>query len=175
MLTKKELSKYENSKQVTAALNKGLITEKDLIDAYRRLRSDVMSNIRRIQKSDIPFLTGKIPAPPTIKDITGVFGVDKRALLRETGQMLKFLHSKSYTRKQRVTQRKLAIESLEKRGIYITVNEWGKWREFMEWFKHTEYSALYDSDSQITQDVFEEGSNSTEWDRLFKEWKSNYG
>lgn len=175
MLTKAELSKYEDRNQVEAALRKGTISEKDLIGAYRRLRQDVMSNIRRIQKSDIPFLPGKVPAPPTIKDLTGALGVNKRALLYETGQMLKFLHSKSYTREQRKEQRKLAVESLAKHGINITESEWGKWREFIEWFKHTEYAALYDSDDQVVQDIFEEGSSSEEWDRLFKEWIAQHG
>ena len=175
MLTKAELAKYEDRNQVAAALRKGVISEKDLIGAYRRLRQDVMSNIRRIQKSDIPFLPGKIPAPPTIKDLTGALGVNQRALLYETGQMLKFLHSKSYTREQRKAQRKFAIESLAKHGIHIKESEWGLWREFMELFKHTEYAALFDSDEQVVQDIFAEGSRAEEWDRLFKEWVSEHG
>lgn len=170
MLTVESLKKYKNRTQLAADLRKGIITEKDLVSAYSRMRKNVMAQIKKIQKSDIPFLAGKIPAPPTVKDLTGALGINQKALLYETAEMLKFVRGKSYTMPQRREQRRKAVEALRARGIEIKETDWGKWREFIEWFKHTEYAALYDSDSEVTLDVFEHGSNSTEWNKLFREW-----
>ncbi len=175
MLTVKSLKKYTSRNQLAADIKKGKISEKELVSAYSRMRKNVMAQIRKIQKSDIPFLAGKVPAPPTVKELTGVLGINQRALLYETAEMLKFIQGKSYTLPQRRAQRKLAVESLAKHGIIIKESEWGKWREFIEWFKHTEYAALHDSDEQVVQDIFEQGSSSEEWDKLFKEWIDEHG
>lgn len=173
MLTVESLKKYTGRKQLAADINKGVITEKELASAYSRLRKNVMAQIRKIQKSDIPFLSGKIPAPPTIKDLRGPLGVNTKALLYETSEMLKFVKGKSYTMPQRKEQRRKAVAALNARGIEINESDWGKWREFIEWFKNTEYAALYDSDSEVTLEVFEQGSNSFDWNKLFKEWVNN--
>ena len=175
MLTVEYLKKYTGRKQLAADINKGVITEKELASAYSRLRKNVMAQIRKIQKSDIPFLAGKVPAPPTIKDLRGPLGVNTKALLYETSEMLKFVKGKSYTMPQRKEQRRKAVAALNARGIEINESDWGKWREFIEWFKNTEYAALYDSDSDVTQEIFEQGSSSLEWDKLFKEWIAEHG
>lgn len=175
MLTVESLKKYTSRNQLAADIKKGKISEKELLSAYSRMRKNVMAQIKKIQKSDIPFLAGKVPAPPTIKELTGAMGINQRALLYETAEMLKFVQGKSYTLPQRKVQRKKAVEILNARGINITESEWGKWREFIEWFRHTEYAALYDSDSEVTQEIFEQGSNSLEWDKLFKEWIAEHG
>ena len=175
MLTLESLKKYTSRNQLAADIKKGKITEKELVSVYSRMRKNVMAQIKKIQKSDIPFLAGKVPAPPTVKELRGALGVNQRALLYETAEMLKFVQGKSYTLPQRKAQRKKAVEILQARGINITESEWGKWREFIEWFRHTEYSALYDSDSEVTQEIFEQGSSSLEWDKLFKEWIAKHG
>lgn len=175
MLTVASLKKYTSRNQLAADLKKGKISEKELVSAYSRMRKNVMAQIKKIQKSDIPFLAGKVPAPPTVKELTGALGVNQKWLLYETVEMLKFVQGKSYTLPQRKVQRKKAVEMLNARGINITESEWGKWREFIEWFRHTEYAALYDSDSDVTQEIFEQGSSSLEWDKLFKEWIAEHG
>lgn len=175
MLTVESLKKYTSRNQLAADIKKGKISEKDLLGAYSRMRKNVMAQIRKIQKSDIPFLAGKVPAPPKVRELKGALGVNQKALLYETAEMLKFVQGKSYTLPQRKKQRRKAVEVLNARGIYITESDWGKWREFMEWFKNTEYAALYDSDDQVIQDIFEEGSSSVEWDILFKEWIAEHG
>ena len=175
MLTVESLKKYTSRNKLAADLKKGKITEKELVSVYSRMRKNVMAQIKKIQKSDIPFLAGKVPAPPTVKELRGALGINQRALLYETAEMLKFVQGKSYTLPQRKAQRKKAVEILKARGINITESEWGKWREFIEWFRHTEYSALYDSDSEVTQEIFEQGSSSLEWDKLFKEWIAKHG
>ena len=175
MLTVESLKKYTSRNQLAADIKKGKISEKELVSAYSRMRKNVMAQIKKIQKSDIPFLAGKVPAPPTVKELTGAMGINQKALLYETAEMLKFVQGKSYTLPQRKLQRKKAVKILNERGINITESEWGKWREFIEWFRHTEYAALYDSDSDVTQEIFEQGSSSLEWDKLFKEWIAEHG
>lgn len=175
MLTVESLKKYTSRNQLAADIKKGKISEKELVSAYSRMRKNVMAQIKKIQKSDIPFLAGKVPAPPTVKELTGALGLNQKALLYETAEMLKFVQGKSYTMPQRKEQRRKAVEALKARGIEINEADWSKWREFIEWFRHTEYAALYDSDSEVTQEIFEQGSSSLEWDKLFKEWIAEHG
>lgn len=170
MLTLAGLRKYQNYNDLVAALNKGAITEKDLRKVYSSFRKQIMGQIKTIQKSDIKFLPG---TAPTMRKVANI--ITSRDLVHEIATGLRFYHSRSYTRKQRVEQRQKAVEALSARGIDIPLERWDEWRQFMQWFYHTEYSALYDSDSDAVQEVFEQGSNAHEWERAFKEWKLNYG
>ena len=56
MLTVESLKKYTSRNQLAADIKKGKISEKELVNAYSRMRKNVMAQIRKIQKSDIPFL-----------------------------------------------------------------------------------------------------------------------
>lgn len=170
MLTLMGLRKYGGKNELVAALNKGEITEKDLRRVYSSFRKQIMSQIKSIEKSDIGFLPGTAPVMRKAANI-----ITTRDLVSEISQGLRFYHSKSYTRKQRVEQRDKAIQALAARGIDISPDRWNEWREFMQWFYHTEYSAIYDSDSDVVMEVFEQGSSAQEWERAFREWKLNYG
>ena len=167
-----KLKSFENKAQIAKAIKAGTYTESELRREYTKLRNQIVKQIKRTQASDIPYLPGKAPTPPTIKELTGPLGVNMQQMIYEAGQMVKLLHSKGYTRAGRVAQRKEAVAQLRKHGINIDIDDWGKWRRFMEWFKHTEFSALYDSSSEVTLDVFAQGSNAAEWEKLFKEWSN---
>lgn len=165
MITLSQLRKYTSRNELIAALNKGSITEKDLRGVYSAFRKQINAQAARIDKSDIPFLPGSNPSMRKLKNI-----ITTRDLVSEIADGLRFYHSKSYSRKGRVAQRQAAIKALNAHGINISVDNWGKWREFMEWFKHTEYSVLYDSDSEITMDVFNGGATVEQWERIFADF-----
>lgn len=170
MLTLEGLRKYTGKNDLIAALNKGVISEKDLRKVYSSFRKQINAQVKNIQKSDIKFLPG---TAPTMRKAANV--ITTRDLVSEIAQGLRFYHSKSYSRPQRVEQRRKSIEALAARGINIPIDRWDEWREFMQWFYHTEYAAKYDSDSGIVMEVFEQGSCAAEWERAFREWKLNYG
>lgn len=176
MLTLDQLRKYGAPKEgvrrsayndLIVALNKGEITEKDLRKKYSDFRKQIMSQIKNIEKSDIKFLPG---TAPTMRKAANL--ITTRDLVHEIATGLQFYHSKSYTQKQRKEQRKIAIEKLAEHGINIKESRWDEWRRFMQWFKSSSFAAIYDSDSAVTQMVFnsEEASTAQEWETLFLEW-----
>ncbi len=165
-----KLKSFINKNEIARAIQKKEYSEKELRKEYSRLRSQIVKQIKRTQASDLPYLPGKVPTPPTIKELTGPLGVNMQQLIYEAGEMVKLIHSKSYTREQRVAQRAMAVSIMNKRGINITVEQYADWRKFMEWFKQTEFSALYDSTSAETLDVFTEGSTAEQWELLVEEW-----
>ena len=176
MLTLDQLRKYGAPKEgvrrsayndLVVALNKGEITEKDLRKKYSAFRKQIMAQIKIIEKSDIKFLPG---TAPTMRKAANL--ITTRDLVHEIATGLQFYHSKSYSRQQRKEQRRLAIEKLVEHGINIKESQWDEWRHFMQWFKSSSFAAIYDSDSAVTQMVFnsEEASTAQEWETLFLEW-----
>lgn len=149
------------------ALNKGEITEKDLRKTYSRFRAQIMKQVKSVQQSDIKFLPG---TAPTMRKAANL--ITTRDLVHEIATGLQWYHSKSYSVKQRKEQRRVAIEKLAEHGIKIKVSQYDEWRRFMQWFKSSSFAAIYDSDSAVTQLVFnsEEASSSKEWVALFLEW-----
>lgn len=176
MLTLDALRKYGAPKEgvrrsayndLVVALNKGEISEKDLRKKYSEFRKQIMSQIKRIEKSDITFLPG---TAPTMRKAANL--ITTRDLVHEIATGLQFYHSKSYSITQRKEQRRVAIEKLAEHGIKIKVSQYDEWRRFMQWFKSSSFAAIYDSDSAVTQLVFnsESASTSQEWESLFIEW-----
>ena len=176
MLTLAQLRKYGAPKEgvrrsayndLIIALNKGEISEKELRKKYSEFRKQIMSQIKRIEKSDITFLPG---TAPTMRKAANL--ITTRDLVHEIATGLQFYHSKNYTIRQRKEQRRVAIEKLAEHGIKIKVSQYDEWRRFMQWFKSSSFAAIYDSDSDVTQLVFnsESASTSQEWESLFLEW-----
>ena len=169
MLTQVQLKSYQSRNELIAALNKGEFTIKELKSAYSTMRKNVISQVKRINKSDIPFLKGETPYPRKVRNL-----VTTADIINEVTDTLKFVNSKRYTMREREATRAKTIRTLNRRGIDIGKGDYLKWIEFITWFRHSEYSALYDSTSDIVFDVFEEGANSRDWAKLFKEWDGQY-
>ena len=94
-------------------------------------------------------------------------------LVEEISDLIRFASSARYTITERREIRDKALATLAKHGIVLDKADWMKWVNFMQWFKSTEYAALYDSDSDVVMDVFEQGSTAEEWERAFREWRAN--
>lgn len=168
MLTVDELLKYHNKAELVSALDRGEITEKDLSRVYSRFRKRINAQVKNImENSDIPFLEGMSPWMSKKVNL-----VTTNALVDQIAQGLRFITGKSYTIPQRKEQRRLAVAKLREHGIFINEKDWGEWRRFMAWFKRTEFAALYDSDSMVTQVVFNEEptATSTDWEKAFLDW-----
>lgn len=167
MLTVQGLLKYHNKRELVSAIDRGEISEKDLSRVYSSFRSRINAQVKRVQGSDIPFLQG---TSPWLSKKANLVTTD--AMVNQISQGLRFFHSKTYSITQRKEQRRIAVAKLKEQGIDISEKDWGLWRRFMAWFKQTEFSALYDSDSTVTQVVFntEKTASSAEWERAFSEW-----
>lgn len=165
----KKTGKYGGKNAILAAIKRGEVTEAELRDKYSDFRKQIMSQVKNVQSSDIPFLPGSVPSMKKARNLVG-----ERDLINELAEGLRFYHSKSYTRKQRVAQRTMALQKMKEHGIDITPDRYDDWRRFMQWFTHTEYATIADSDQKETLDIFEQGSTVEEWERLFKEYKENY-
>ena len=158
--------KYHSYNELVAAVDKGKLDVNDLRKIYSDFRSQIMKQVKSIQKSDIGFLPGNTPEMRKAKYL-----ITERDLLHELATGLKFYHSKSYTREQRQEQRKMALKKLAEHGIDIRPDQYDDWRRFMQWFKHTEYATIVDSDSPVTLEIFNAGSTVEEWERLFEAYK----
>lgn len=159
--------------QLVTALSKGEITEKELRRQYTVYSNLANAQIKRIEKSDVPFYTDK----PFFMKSRNI--VTTRALLHEIASLNKFTSSKNYTLSGRRATREKTLNTLRERyGISLSGDEYGRFIRFMEWFKNTELAVKYDSDADIVVDVFEatEGASPTQWEKLFSmfEQSSNY-
>lgn len=152
--------------QVVKMLSSGDVTMKELRKEYSRMRSIAQKRIGRIEKSAIPFTKGARPYFSKLSNI-----VTERDLVREYAELSRFIESPSTTAKGRREQRDKTIDTLQKRGFDVDKNNYMQFLNFIEWFKHSEYSAKYDSNSDIVQEVFDMASvtaGSREWKKLFK-------
>lgn len=171
MITLDQLAKYgSNPKsnayiEIEADLLLGNITHKELKQVYTRFRKRIMSQVARTRNSDIGFLPGNEPYMKKVSELE-----NNRDMVHQIADALRYYNSKSYTRKQRLEQRATAIAKLAEHGIHISPDQWDDWRRFIQWFKHTEFASKYDSDSQVTQEVFQKGSNAEEWEKAFREY-----
>lgn len=159
--------KYDSYNSLVAAINRGEISEKDIRKVYSSFRKRINEQVKRTQASDIPFLPGTSPYMSKAEYlITG------RDLVHEVAKGLRYYHSKSYSRAQRVAQRATAIEKLAEHGIVITVDQWDDWRRFSQWFESSSFSAIYDSDSAASQEVFKTDPTATgeDWKKAFLRW-----
>lgn len=152
--------------QVVKALSSGSTTMKELRKEYSRLRSIAQKRIGRIEKSAIPFTKG---ARPYFSKLINI--VTERDFVREYAELSRFIESPSSTAKGRRERRDKTIDTLQKRGFNVDKSNYMQFLNFIEWFKHSEYSAKYDSNSDIVQEVFDMASvtaGSREWKKLFK-------
>lgn len=169
MLTQESLLSYGNYNNLAAAVERGEVSVKDIRSAYSRLRSRANRQVKAISKSDVGFSRGEMNYFRTVRNL-----VTTRDLLHEVADAIRFANSARYTIRGRREIRDKAIETLQARGINVTAATWMEWIDFITWFKSTAYSALYDSDSSVVQEIFEQGSNPQEWERMFREWNANH-
>lgn len=159
--------KYDSYNSLVAAINRGELTEKDIRKVYSSFRKRINEQVKRTQASDIPFLPGNAPYMSKAENlITG------RDLVHEVAKGLRYYHSKSYSRAQRVAQRATAISKLAEHGIVITVDQWDDWRRFSQWLEASSFATLYDSDSDVSQEVFGDAPQATgeDWKVAFLRW-----
>lgn len=92
-------------------------------------------------------------------------------LLREIADVSKFLKSKKSTVTGLKETRKTLLDRLNEMGFDVSQADYINLIKFLKWFKASEFSMKYDSDSPVVAEVFsEEKSNPAEWRRLLEEY-----
>ena len=62
-----------------------------------------------------------------------------------------------------------AVKAIQdKMGFDISQDDYIKFRQFMEWFKGSQFAKLYDSDAPELPEAFEQGSTPQDWQRIFQ-------
>lgn len=163
--SKNALLSFKSRNELIGAINKGQITEAQIKKEYIDLRKQAIRQIKRIESSNVPFYGGDKPYPRAVSKL-----VTTADLIGEVTDVLRFMHSKRYSITDRRKTKAKIISTLQKHGISVDESNFDKWIQFIQWFKLSAYSALYDSSSDITEEVFQEGANSQDWERLFKEY-----
>ena len=153
--------------QLLYGVQVGSIAESEIRKEYSRLRKNVRRRIAAIEssKADIGFLPHKKPSFRSLPEI----GKDLDILLHEFYSLSRFNEAKSSTVIGRIEQRKAAVKSLQEQGLtFVTVKNYKKWREFYDWFKHSDYAAFFDSTSRTFEDVFKNTpATPSEWEMAF--------
>lgn len=151
--------------QLGKMVSSGEISMKRLKSYYTSARRTAMQRTKRVQKSEF----AKLVPPEYFRKVRNL--VTTSDLLHEITDVSRYLRSKSSTitglRKSRTSQ----IDYLQSHGFeYVNESNYFSWIKFIQWFKGSAYSAMYDSDEPQVEEVFsmaEQGSPE-EWERLFK-------
>lgn len=165
LMTKSELLTYKSRSELVKALDSGKITEKQLRGVYSSFRRQIMSQVKNLEQRGLGFSGGARPSLRYARNLTTT-----RDLVAEIAEGLRFYHGGAYTVAQRRARKAKTIQTLQKHGFNVTESNFNEWTEFMNWFKLSEFSARYDSDSEVTLEVFDAGANAAEWERFFREW-----
>lgn len=140
---------------------------------YVDARAIAQKRIARIQASDVSFVN----APPTFAPAKGL---TPDQLVKEVGELNKFLHGQTYgatTVPERRKIRDKAIETMHKHGLtFIDRSNFNDWAKFQKWFKSTAVSMVSDSDAEVLINIFqqagrEDKQNSKRWAELYSEFQ----
>ena len=141
--------------QLSAAFIKGRLDPYEALNEYAKIRKNAMSQIRKIQKSDVPF-----EIKPTFKAPSKVTGTDE--LLHAIADLNSFMKSKSYSKKGRRETRDKAIETLKSHGIdFVTKSNYKQYVEFIRWFYENNLQSIYGSQDDAVEEFFKQS-----WDTV---------
>ena len=162
-ISNKQLQKLSFN-QLVKLVDAGQLTEKRLRSYYTEARKLATGRERRRQASEFGDILDKEVFRKQKSLIT------TSDLLHEIADVNKFLNKKTSTVTGLKEQREQTIETLSQHGIDIDEDQYNDWIMFMKWFKNSKYSIIFDSDSEEVAEVFEQGSNSSDWKALFEQF-----
>lgn len=155
-----------NYNQLKKALATGQVTEKQIKRHYSDIRKTAVSRQRNVlKKAGDEF--GEIEKETFVK-VRDIITTDQ--LLRETADINKYLRSSKSTITGLKFQREKIIEKAEELGFDIDEDTYTKWLKFMNWFKNSEFSKVYDSSSEEVAEAFNAAERATpeDWRKAFE-------
>ena len=153
--------------QLTRLVDAGRISVKDLRSTYSQLRTTAKSRERTVSRESVVEQFGNADRQNfrVAKNL-----VTTSELLHELADVGKFLRSQRSTVTGLKEQREQIIDQMEQQGFDIDRENYTDFIKFMKWFKSSEYSKLYDSDSEEVSEVFNSGATTPkDWKQLFRE------
>lgn len=167
------MSKYLSYNQIAnmsynklvRALDSGETTVQQLKSAYSYLRGKAIARERRVSQENIVNEFGNTDREyfTKLKNI-----ITPNNLLHELADVNRFLSSNRSTVTGLKKQRQNTINAAEKLGFDVDKDNYKDFIKFMKWFKSSEYSKKYDSDSEEVQEIFNSSTASVkDWAKAF--------
>lgn len=156
--------------QLKQYVESGDISEKRLREYYTEARRKAMGRKKRVSASGIveEFGNDEREYFMRTKNITTT-----SQLLHEIVDVNRYLNSKRSTITGLRQQRQNTIDMASELGFDIDEDNYRDFIKFMQWFKASEYSKAYDSDSQTVLSVFNESrADPASWQQAFETFQS---
>lgn len=151
------------------AVVSGDYSVKQLRQAYSQMRSVARKRIQRLQSPSSVEKFGK-PNDENFRTTRNL--VTTSELLKEIRDVSRFLKTKESTITGMKERRDWQINRLQKLGFNVENKDYPKIKEFLEWFKDSEFSMKYDSDSPTVVNVYNsEEPTKEDWERAFNAFK----
>lgn len=162
-------------KELGKAVVSGEYNIKDLRRAYSQMRDVAVKRVGRLTTEKNVKQFGK----PNLYIENGEYFrktkslVSTSELLKEITDVSKFLTSKKSTISGLKEIRSEVISNLQESGFDVDTSDYVKVLEFMKWFKASEFSKEFDSDSPVVAEVFNsERADPDSWRKAFEEYKN---
>lgn len=148
------------------AVVSGELSVPEIKTAYTSLRRTAMQRERRVGAAAIVKEFGNTDREYFRKPSTLTTTAD---LLRELADVNRYLKSKRSTITGLKDQRKNVINSVREMGFDVDTENYSDFIKFMNWFRSSEYSMKYDSDSEEVAEVFNsEKAKKSAWKKAFQ-------
>lgn len=163
----RQYANYSSFSKLSADLARGRVDMDMMISQYTHLYRVAQRRVTAVQKSSLPYGKGHKPAFIKPENI-----VTEGMLAREYTDVVKFLKRKNTTVAGRLKQFTKIQNSLRKQGFNITKKNFNKFVNFMDWFYASKYAAMFDSNEEIVNDVFNKvkRTSPSQWAKLFEEF-----
>lgn len=156
-------------------LYSGGLEASDVLKAYKSLRSSYLSNIRRIQKSSVPFRRSEeIPRVPTVSELKKGSFEDIAHAIADINRVRKSWGTITERKKQQAA----SLATLQQRLPWLTDRGLSSFGDFMEWFRENKLNLLLGSQDDKVEEFLEERVKSgrkmpasqRSWGRIFLRW-----
>ena len=152
------------------AVASGEFSSKTLRQAYSQMRSTAVKRYERLTSERNVKQFGK-PEAEYFRQTKNI--VSTGELVKELRDISRFLKNKGSTISGLRERRDYTINLLNESGWDIDKSDYPELMEFMKWFKASEFSKQYDSDSEVVGQVFNsERATPADWRKAFNELKS---
>ena len=153
--------------QLTQLVARDRISVKELRSTYSQLRKTAMGRTRTVSKDEV---TEQFGTPDRQTFSVSKNLVTTQSLLHELADVGKFLRSNQSTVTGLKKERDYYIEKFQNEEFDVDESSYRDFREFLKWFKASEFAKKYDSDSEEVSEVFNSGATeAADWRKLFEE------
>lgn len=165
---------YQN---LVKAIHTGEITEKELRKHYTELRDIAEKRAKRVEKQidKLEKEYGRVETEhfSKLKDIKS-----KNDLVKEFSQLSRYVNKKTSSISGMKERKQQQIQYWQENEFpFVNSSNYGAFIKFLQWFHDSKWSAAFDSNDTIVEDVFKQSESATpaEWQKLMMEFINNYG